>query len=199
MRLGTFDPSGVCGYAFGDPFGNTGAPPISGAFKLPIGVPLTKKMIAVEAWAIDLIKGNSLTDIWIEEPILPKATSFGAVSNVVGIAFMIGVAATKCGCFCAIVPIQTWRSAIGLPTVAPKNVMQDPYYKQKFGHRKGGGLKEAKRQYLKDRAMDYARKNGSDPKDDNEGDAICIWHAIAQMKRNKADAPTFDFGRDLDI
>lgn len=197
MRLGTVDPSGVCGYAFGDPFDRE-TPPFSGTFTLPAGVPLTQKMMTAEAWAIDWIKGNGITDVWIEEPIIPKITTFKAVSNVIALAFVIGLAAAKCGCFCSIVPMQTWRSKLGLPTVAPKNIVLDPHYKAKFGNRKTF-KKDASRQYLKDKAMELARKLGSDPKDDNEGDAICIWHHIATLKRNKVDVPSFDFANDLTI
>jgi len=197
VRLGTVDPSGVCGYAFGDPFERE-TPPFSGTFTLPAGVPLTQKMMTAEAWAIDWIKGNGITDVWIEEPIIPRITTFKAVSNIVALAFIIGVAAAKCGCFCSVVPMQTWRSTCGLPTRAPKNVVLDPHYKAKYGHLKGFA-KVAARQYLKDKAMEFARKHGSDPKDDNEGDALCIWHAIATMKRNKVDVPSFDFANDLTI
>ncbi len=42
-------------------------------------------------------------------------------------------------------------------------------------------------------------KLGHKPADDNEGDALCIWYAVAQMKRRKVAAPAFDFAKDLDI
>lgn len=197
MRLLCCDPSSITGYAHGDPF--KADPPWAGAHQLPKNVPITKRLIAIERFAIELIRGNGITDVYIEKPIMPRQTSFDAVASIAGYAFMFGVAATKCGCYCALVDMQSWRSGLGLPTQGPKNALSDPHYAAKFGHSKGGGLKEAKRQWVKDRAMEFAVKMGSDPKDDNEGDAICIWHYVARLKREKVEAPKYDLFGDLTV
>lgn len=198
MRLMTFDPSAVCGFAFGDPLDES-ALPISGAYKLQKGDPLTKRLVALEAWAIDRLKGGNITDVAIEAPFLPKHGDFTALSALMGYTLILGVAAQKCGCFCTLVAQQTWRSELGLPSAAPKNIMSDPYYAEKYGKRKGGGKKEASREYLKNAAIELVKRLGSDPADDNEADAICIWRAVAASKRRKVAEPAFDFGKDLDI
>lgn len=197
MRVMTFDPSAVCGYAFGDPLAEN-TPPISGVYKLQTGDPLTKRLVALEAWAIDRLKGGNITHVGIEEPFLPRHGDFKAVSVIVSYVMILGVAAQKCGCHCTLISNQTWRSALGLPTQGPKNVLSDPYYAEKFGKRKNA-LKEAKRAYVKDVTMRWVRERGSEPVDDNEGDAIAIFHAYAQSKRSKIVEPGFDFGKDLDI
>lgn len=196
MRLLAVDPSAVCGFAHGDPH-NEG-PPFSGVFTLPKDSTITRRMIALESWAIDMIKGNGITDVYVEKPILPQKTSFSSVAAICGYAFTLGVAATKCGCYCEVVEMQSWRSELGLPTQGPKNVLADPHYAGLFGKRKSA-LRDAKRQWVKDRAMDFARRMGSDPADDNEGDAICIWHAMARRRRAKEEAPKYDLFRDLSI
>lgn len=184
MRLLTLDGGATFGYAFGDP--SLKAPPFSGSHVLPKDVPVTKKLIAIETWLVGLIRDNGITDVWIEEPIMPRMTSFAAVTALAGYAFMSGIAATKCGCNAYLVALQTWRSDLGLPTRGPKNVLADPRYKERFGARKSG-LKDAQRQWVKDRAFEFAVKHGCTPKDDNSGDACCIW-LWRQMKiRQKAE------------
>jgi hypothetical protein len=198
MRLMTFDPSAVCGFAFGDPLDESTLP-ISGAYKLQKGDPLTKRLVALEAWAIDRLKGANITDVVIEMPFLPKHGDFNALSVLIGYTITLGIAAQKCGCNCTLIAQQSWRAELGLPATGPKNIMKDPYYAEKYGKRKGGGEKEAKREYVKAAAIAFVKKLGSDPADDNEADALCIWYAMAQAKRRKVAAPAFDFGKDLDI
>lgn len=171
MRLLTLDPSGIFGYAFGEPLGEE--IPYSGTFKLPDAVP-SRKMVALERWIVATITTNGITDVIIEEPFLGARQSFQSVVALTGYVTIAGLAAAKCDCRCTTVAISTWRSDLGLPTQGPKNVLADPHYAAKFGSRKNG-LKEAKRQYVKDRAVDFVRKLGSDPADDNEADAIAIF------------------------
>lgn len=170
MRILCLDPSAVFGWAHGDPFQD--GPPISGVFKLP-DAPVTKRLIALEAWAMDMIHANGITDLFIEQPFLPKISSFAAVTLLAGYTLFAGTAGTRCGCNVSTVELSSWRAALRLPTQGPKNVLAHPDY-ARFASRKSG-LKEAKRQWVKDRAKDYARKMGCDPQDDNEGDACCIY------------------------
>ena len=165
------DPSGVFGWAHGDPFGN-GGPPFSGTFALP-DLQTTRKMIALENFLINLIKANSITDVFIEQNFIPEKTSFQAVTLLAGYVLVAGMAASRCSCKCSTVELSTWRSDLGLPTQGPKNVLAHPDYAH-LSSRKNG-LKEAKRRYVKDKAKEFAIKMGSDPKDDNEADAICMW------------------------
>lgn len=156
-------------------------------------------LINMQKWAIDLIKGNGITDVWIERPIFPSHhQNFDSVAKVAGYAFVLGMAAAECGCHCALIDLGTWRSSLGLPTQGPKNVLADPVYAARYGKNKNG-LKEAKRAWVKDRAMDYVRKMGAEPKDDNESDAICIWLAVAAAKRNKIQDQKYDLFNDLTI
>ncbi len=135
MRLMTFDPSAVTGFSFGDPLDESTLP-ISGTYKLQTGDPLTKRLVAMEAFAIDRIKGGNITDVWIEEPFLPKHGDFRAVSVTVSYVMILGVAAQKCGCNCSLIGQQSWRSELGLPATGPKHIMKDPFYAEKFGKRK---------------------------------------------------------------
>lgn len=199
MRILTLDLSGICGFAHGDPLSSNGGPPFSGVFKLVKDATLTQKAIALERWLLEFIPGNGITEVWIEKPFVLNTKSEDALYSMLSLVFAAGMAAAKCGCFCQLIVMQSWRSELGLPVAGPKNVLADPHYATLFAHRKGGGLKEARRQYVKDRAMDYARKMGSDPKDDNEGDAVCIWHCIANRKRAAVEAPKYDLFGDLTV
>lgn len=196
MRLAFFDPSSVTGFAYGES-GND-RPEGSGSFILDKKDSITQKMVALEDWAINLIKSQKIVSVHIEEPILPKNTSFAAVSSVSGFAMALGMAATRCNCYAALLPMQTWRSRLGLPTQGPKDVLKIPEYHEKFGHRKNG-LREAKRQFIKDRALEYAMKKGLHPRDDNEGDAICGWYAIKLKRENDDRELSFDFAKEIDI
>lgn len=182
MRIMTLDPSGIFGYAFGDPFDPK--PPFSGIFKLPEGT-VTKRLIAVEDWLADKIRANSITDVFIEQNFIPEKTSFAAVNLLAGYVSHSGTAAARLGCNVSTIELSTWRSALNLPTRGPKNIMKDSRYAEKFGKRKSGEA-DARRQWVKDRAMEYARKHGCEPKDDNEGDAICMYlHKRAQILERK--------------
>jgi hypothetical protein len=176
------DPGDLYGYAFGDAF--TDASPFSGVFQLPKVVG-SKKFVALEAWIIGLIKANEITDVGIEQPFLGKNQSFAAITAQAAYVVVAGMAAAKCNCNCYTIDIATWRSALGLPTQGPKTVLAHPDYAH-FAAKKGG-LQIAKRQWVKDRAFDYAVKHGANPKDDNEGDAICMWHWTAMRRRRAKD------------
>lgn len=198
MKLCTFDTSGKTGYAGGDQA--AARPEFSGTFKLPVNKPLTTRMVALETFAIDIIKKHGVQAIWVEQPFVMNTKSEDALYTMMGLVFAVGMAAEKCGVFCKLVGSQEWRSDLGLPTVGPKDVMRIEHYRLKFGARKGGGVKEAKRQWVKDQAMEYARRRmGVEPEDDNEGDAICMWRAFANERQAAVLAPTFDFGKDVTI
>lgn len=175
------DPSAIFGYAYGDPFGNAG-PPWSGTFKLP-DLQTTRKLIALENFLINLIKANGITDVFIEQNFIPLKTSFQAVTLLAGYVLVSGMAASRCSCNCSTIELSTWRSELGLPTRGPKNVLAHPDYAHLAKNK--GGLKVAQRMWVKDRAKDFAIKHGSDPKDDNEADAICMWHWKADRLRRK--------------
>lgn len=187
MRILCLDPSTVSGYAHGNP--ELDLVPMSGTFALPTKESsISKRMVLARQWAIRMIEEQRITSIYAEAPILPRfATSIDSVMNVAGIAFVFGMAACEMGIGAMLIDSQSWRSELGLPTRGPKNVLADPVYQAKFGKRKNG-LSEAKRAYLKDAAMKFAVMNGSKPKDDNEGDAICIYHAMRArlLKRREA-------------
>lgn len=196
MRMAFFDPSGITGFAFGE--SDNEKPEGSGVFVVDKKDPITKKMIVLEDFATTLIKRQSIVAVYIEEPILPKFTSFAAVSSISGLAMAVGMAATRCNCFAALVPMQTWRSRLGLPTQGPKDVLKIPAYKDRFGHLKSG-LKDAKRQFVKDAAIAYATKRGFAPKDDNEGDALCGWFACKLKRDNDNASMSFDFESEIDV
>lgn len=196
MRSAFFDPSGITGFAYGES-GND-RPEGSGVFALDKKDTITQKMVALEDWTLNLIRTHKIVAVHIEEPILPRNTSFSAVSSVSGYAMAIGMAATRANCFAALLPMQTWRSRLGLPTQGPKDVLKIPEYQEKFGHRKNG-LREAKRQFVKDRALEYAMKKGLHPRDDNEGDAICGWYAVKVKRDNESREMSFDFEKEIDI
>jgi len=177
------DPSAIFGYAFGDPFGN-GGPPFSGTFALPKSpAPVTERLIAMETWLMDLIKGNEITDVFIEQNFIPQQTSFQAVSLLAGYVLFAGTAARRCRCNCSTVELSTWRSELGLPTQGPKNVLAHPDYQHLAGRK--DGLKVAKRLWVKDRAKEYVIKRGSDPKDDNEADACAMYYWKMDRLRRK--------------
>lgn len=186
MRLLTLDGGAVFGYAFGDPF--LTAPPFSGSHKLPTGQH-TRKMIALEEWIMSSVLSNRITDIVVEEPFIGKVQSFQSIVALCAWVSHAGVAATKCQANCFTVHPQSWRSELKLPTRGPKNVLADPVYGEKFGKRKTG-LTDAKRQWVKDRTLDYVRGRGCDPKDDNEADACAIWFWKAERLREKLESET---------
>lgn len=196
MRVLILDPGAIFGYAFGDPL--DGKVPFSGTFKLP-DVQLTKKMIALESWAMEFIQANAITDVFIEQNIIPHKTSFSAVTNLAGYTLFAGTAGTRMNCNVTTIELQTWRSALRLPTQGPKTVLAHPDY-ARFKERKNG-LKEAKRQWVKDRAMDYARKQGCTPKDDNESDAICMYFYKRDqiIERNMKRQKSTDLFEGIDI
>lgn len=172
------DPGDIWGYAYGDAF--TDALPFSGVFQLPKDLN-SGQFVALELFLINLIKANGITDIGVEQPFMGPKQSFAAVTKQAGYVVVASMAARKCGCNCYTIDIGTWRADLGLPTQGPKTVLAHPDYAH-MAHKKDG-LKIAKRLWVKDRAMDYAVKLGSAPKDDNEGDAICMWHWKAGRRR----------------
>lgn len=195
-KLLVLDTAGKIGFAYGEIFSNSGLP-FSGVHKLP-EQHLTKRLLALQSWLTDVIEGNHITDVWIEKPFVTNSKSEDAIYSMLGYVLASGMAATRCGCHCSLIDIQTWRSELGLPTQGPKNVLADPRYADRFSKRKNG-LKDAKRQYVKDRTIDFVVKQGCDPKDDNEADACAIWFCVAQRLRKKLEAPKYDLFGDLDV
>lgn len=180
------DPGDIFGYAYGDAFIDVS--PFSGVFQLPKVVG-SKKFVALENRIMDLIEANGITDVGIEQPFLGPNQSFAAITAQAAYVVVAGMAAAKKGCNCYTIDIATWRSALGLPTQGPKTVLAHPDYAH-FATKKGG-LSIAKRKWVKDRAFEYAVKSGSNPKDDNEGDAICMWQWKASKRRQaREDAST---------
>lgn len=196
MRIMTLDGGGTFGWAHGDPK-DIDVPPVSGSQGLP-SIQTTKMMISLENWLMGMIKANGITDLYIEKSIIPKMTSYDSVVKLAGYNIVSGIAATKCGIRAVLVDMQSWRSELGLPTQGPKNVLQDPIYAAKFKGRKDA-LKVAKRAWVKDRARDFAIAKGSDPKDDNESDAICIYHAMVQRIQAREDKVKFDLFAELTV
>lgn len=195
MKLLTADPAKVFGLALGDP--ETDAPPKLTSYKLPEKITATQRFIALEAFLIDYIKGNGVTDVLIEENIIPGITSFHAVVMLAGYTLIAGIAAAKCGCNVSTISIQKWRSELGLPTQGPKNVLSHPDYAHLAKLK--GGLKIAKRQWVKDAALKLARKHGLDPKDDNEADAACIYIWKRERLRAKVEERRYDLFADTDL
>lgn len=202
MRILTLDGGGQFGFAHGDP--HSGRIPISGSHKLPAGQ-TTKLMIALEAWCIDMIKGNEITDVYIEKSIITPNSAYATTVTLAGYNLIAGIAATKCGVNAYLVDMQSWRSELGLPTQGPKNVLAHPDYAHMARLQNGklrpakAALSMAKRAWVKDRAKDFAVKHGSDPIDDNESDAICIYHAMVQRIRNKVEQARYDLFADLTV
>jgi hypothetical protein len=200
-RILTVDGGAILGFAHGDPLGN-GGPPISGTHRLP-SIETTGMMLAVMEWVYDIVKGNEIAEVWMEKSIIPEKTSYEAVAKLAGYNIAAGMGAARAGAKFFLVDMQTWRSALGLPTQGPKNVLSHPDYaylaKTEKGVLRKDALKLAKRKWVKDRASDFARKNGSDPKDDNEGDAICIYHYVVQKKQLAADKTKYDLFGDLTV
>lgn len=196
MQLLTLDPSSkIFGLCLGNP--ETDDKPKLSSFKLP-DLSVTRRYMALESFLIDYMKGNGVTDVLVEENIIPKVTSFPAVVALAGATLMSGVAAVKCGCNCSTIHISTWRADLGLPTQGPKNVLALPEYREKFGNRKSA-LKDAKRQWVKDAAYALARKHGMDPKDDNEADAFCIWQWKREKLRAKIEERRYDLFADTNL
>lgn len=202
MKILMVDTGDISGLAFGNPF--TDMVPFASSFHLPDASP-TEKMIVYERTLIDVIKANEITDVYIEQNFIPLKTSFQAITVLAGYVLMAGIAARRCRCKASTVELSTWRSELGLPTQGPKNVLAHPDYahfaKNRDGSPKKSGLKDAKRKWVKDRAMDYARKHGADPKDDNEGDAICmyLWKSGRLRKRLEEAGTKRDLFQDLPI
>lgn len=195
----TLDTSDVTGFAIGDPLRTSGgAPAYSGVLKLPKDVTISRKANVLRGFVLETIVDYSVTDVWIEKPFILNSKSESVVYAMLNLVLAGGMAADERGCYCSLIGQQEWRSALGLPTVGPKNVMADPHYAERFGKRKDG-LKAAKRQYVKDRAMEYAKRMGSEPVDDNEGDAICMWHAVGARIRAKIEAPKSNLFDRLDV
>lgn len=192
MRALTLDTGDIFGWAFGDPYKDM--IPFSGSFHLP-DLPPSAKMIALENFVINIIKANEITDVYVEQNFIPTTTSFQAITVLAGYVLMSAIAATRCNCKASTIELSTWRKELGLPTQGPKTVLSHPDYKH-FATNKNTGaarkpkdaLSEARRRWVKDRAMDYARKMGADPKDDNEGDAICMWLYKKQRLLKKLEA-----------
>lgn len=194
MRFMFIDSGVNTGWAHGDP--EKDEPPISGAHRLP-SVQITKRLIVLESFIIDTIKANGITDVFIEKPIIPKVSSFDAITTLIGYALIEGIAAQRCGCNTSLVDMQSWRSELGLPTQGPKNVLQDPAYAEFVG--KKNGLKEAKRKWVKNAAIKYAVKQGCNIESEDEADAACGYFCVRQRFLVKQDKPKFDLFGNLGI
>lgn len=177
MRILGIDPSRNLGWCHGEP----GSTPISGVFELK-NKQKSKRDVALENFLIDMIKGNGITDIYLEKPILPKRTSFQALVSLYGYATVVGMAAAKTGANAYFLDMQTWRSQIGSPTQAPRQI-------KKYDER---------RKWLKAATIEYISKvYGIEARTDDEADAIGIWKCIDLRISKKQQEP--DLFETLDV
>lgn len=170
-RILAFDQSAYCGWAHGIP----GEKPMCGTFHIR-QKQLSDRLIWLEDTVVDMVKGNGIEAVYIEEPILPKVTSFAALRSLVGYANHIGTGARRAGIQSYSIPMQTWRSEFGVPTQAPKKI------------------KDAaeRRKWVKAQTMARCERLGVQVTDDNAADAVGIWYCAAERILHKARNPSFD-------
>lgn len=188
MRYLTIDGGQQTGWTHGDPTTNT--PPMSGVFRLPT-VQVTDKLIALESFLIDMIKANGITDVFIEKSIIPKVTSYDAIVTLAGYNLIAGMAARRTGCNSFLVDMQSWRSELGLPTQGPKTVLQHPDYARFVG--KKDGLKQAKRQWVKDATKRYVSKLWGVPiESEDAADAAALYACVKARYETRIERPKMD-------
>jgi len=180
VRILAIDPGRSLGYCHGEP----GGKPIFGSLRLTAKFK-SQRDLALLNLIVDLIRGNAITDVYVEKPVMSSATmSFDALVTLYGYATVVGLASAMTGASCAFIPIQTWRGQIGAPTSAPKQV-------------KGT---DARRKWLKAAIMQHiARVFGIETDDDNAAEAVGIWLAMCDRKMRPIMEPGFDFDRDVRI
>lgn len=179
MRFLALDPSKNLGWCHGEPCGT----PIHGFHRLA-QIQKSKRDVALEVFLMDMITANRITDVYLEKPIMPKKTSFQALVTLYGYATVVGMAAAKTGANAYFIDMQTWRSEIGSPTQAPRQV-------------KGT---EARRKWLKQATIDWIAKIYKiQAATDDEADAVGIWKCIDLRQQKVRDEPKFDLFSDLTV
>lgn len=178
-RILAFDQSGLTGFCHGVP-GDQPDLIVNGTFKVAGSLTAPKRAKNLYRFVRDLIEANEIGEVVLEEPILPKVTSFAAVSSLAGYAMAISWAADDFGIACSMIRMQTWRSEFEVPTAAPRKIK---------------GATE-RRKWVKDQTIARCRRLGFNPSDDNAADAIGIWSCIANRRLAKERAPTFDIFSD---
>lgn len=182
LRWMGIDPSANFGWAHGC----VDEMPIFGVHKVAKGVSISKRLVALEDFLISTIMANDISEVWIERPILPRKTSIDAVMSITGYGIVTGMAAAKCGIAARFVDMQTWRSDIGSPTQAPKQMR--------------GAKPAERRKWVKQANIDIlARIYGINVSTDDEGDAVGIWKAVELAKKRVRDEPKFDLFEDLKV
>jgi hypothetical protein len=170
-RILAFDQSAYCGWAHGVP----GEKPMSGTLRLP-DKQVSDRLIRLENFVMEMVEANKIERVYFEKPIIPKVTSFLALSSLIGYASYIGTGARRAGIQSFAIDMQTWRSEFGVPTQAPRAL-------------KG---KDERRKWVKAATMARCERLGIPVADDNAADAVGIWYCAAERILHKARNPSFD-------
>lgn len=203
-RLLAIDPSHHLGWCHGVP----GQKGVFGVHPLPQGAKFTTRMKSLRQFLVSLIKGNGITEVVIEKPILPRVTSFDAVYSLVGIVVTIGNLADDCGCSVTLVDQQKWRSGFMGVTQAPKmndaavmailvdvrnNAAVAKFHEAMADEKKKTARRrDARRRWLKNHTMETCRRVGYPVTDDNEADAIGLFEFVCRSRARRAAAPELD-------
>ena len=183
-RILALDPSDHLGFCHGEPDGK----PIYGVHVFPSGSSVTAGHMGVllESFLIDIVKANDIKKVVFEKPIMPRITSFEAMSKMLGKAIVISMASYKLGIKAIPIDMATWRSGFGVPTQAPRSMPN-----------KTSSDKSARRKWVKDQTIARCHMHGYDPKDDNAADAIGIWHHYCIKSTAHIRAPSLFDGLEI--
>lgn len=181
MRILALDLGSVTGFAHA-PTGHNNPPVfaedvVSGIWRFPMKLAVAgKRYVVFGRWLRDMITSNRVTRILVEEANLPAKTSIDALRGQIGKATMVEYVAAACDIEVRFVPVQTWRSSLGVPQRAPKAVKSSE-----------------KTKWLKDQTVAKLRTRGFSPADHNAADAIGVLLSHYDAASRKAAAPMFDF------
>jgi hypothetical protein len=197
----------MCGWAHGEP----GGMPIHGVHKLASEI-YSAKALNLEGFLIGMIKGNGISRVYAEKPILPMVTSFDSMMSMAGIAAVIGMTCARIGADFFFVDQQSWRSEFLGTTQAPKmsddqilaalapgsrrDLFASRMYATGLAEEELKWVKsvrsEVRRNWLKNHTIEACRKRGVEPEDDNAADAVGIFFSKSDAMIRRDSTPQLD-------
>lgn len=180
MRILAVDPGVNLGWAWGD----DGVVAKSGTYKLPPADEsgaMGMRFAALNRFLMTICKECLIEKLYFEEPFIdrpspgrePPPRSFRSEAMRWGTPAIISMVAAQNGIDSVPIMNNQWRSALGVPTMAPKQVQGN----------------EARRAWVKNATRDRIAKLGYSPKSQDEIDALGIFLGVSLKQKKAADQP----------
>lgn len=166
MKILALDLSTNTGWACGPIDG----PPVHGRFSLPkTGKDIGAYATAFQDELCSLLGKHAPDRVCFESPIMiGQRTSIHAARKLYGLAYHTELICKVWGIPCSETHMQTARSTLGVKGLARTRVDSQGI--------KHAVTPEERRKHIKAEVMRLCRAMGWEPANDDEADALCIWH-----------------------